>query len=239
MSKPVRALLLAAGFGTRLRPITDSTPKCLVQVGNEPLLARWLRHLEIAGCEQVLINTHYLSTQVERFVEEWKSESLKASIVHEPVLLGTAGTLIRNQEFFHNATGLLIHADNAMEGDLKEFLKAHNRRRSDCLMTMLTFNAKEPRSCGIVVVDEDGMVVEFHEKVENPPGSRANGAVYAFDDSLMAYLNDMNRKPTDFSNEVIPRILGRIKAWHTKEVYIDIGDPESLAEANRLFKEHK
>ena len=64
MKKPFRALLLAAGLGTRLRPITLETPKCLVPIGGEPLLGRWLRQLELAGCEAVLINTHYLADQV-------------------------------------------------------------------------------------------------------------------------------------------------------------------------------
>ena len=60
MTQPVRALLLAAGLGTRLRPITLQTPKCLVPIGGEPLLGRWLRQLDQAGCESVLINTHML-----------------------------------------------------------------------------------------------------------------------------------------------------------------------------------
>ena len=64
MTQPVRALLLAAGLGTRLRPITLKTPKCLVPIGGEPLLARWLRKLESAGCDSVLINTHYLAEKV-------------------------------------------------------------------------------------------------------------------------------------------------------------------------------
>ena len=70
MTKPLRALLLAAGFGTRLRPITQKIPKCLVEVGGEPLLGRWLRQLENVGCEAVLINTHYLADQVESFLRD-------------------------------------------------------------------------------------------------------------------------------------------------------------------------
>ena len=70
MSRPLRALLLAAGLGTRLRPITLQTPKCLVPVAGEPLLGRWLQQLEAAGCEAVLINTHYLADQVEAFLQQ-------------------------------------------------------------------------------------------------------------------------------------------------------------------------
>ena len=115
MTKPFRALLLAAGLGTRLRPITLHTPKCLVPIQGEPLLGLWLRHLDFIGCDSVLINTHHLAEEVEVFLKSWQSSTMSVETVYEPVLLGTAGTLLANQGFFGNATGLLIHADNAME----------------------------------------------------------------------------------------------------------------------------
>ena len=99
MKEHFRALLLAAGLGTRLRPITLDTPKCLVPIGGKPLLGHWLRKLELSGCESVLINTHYLAEQVEIFLKSWKSPTMDVQTVHEPVLLGTAGTLLANQGF--------------------------------------------------------------------------------------------------------------------------------------------
>jgi len=114
MIRPLRALLLAAGLGTRLRPITLHTPKCLVPVAGEPLLGRWLRQLEAAGCEAVLINTHYLADQVEAFLQQRPAGPMGVHTIHEPELLGTAGTLLSNRAFFEDSTGLLIHADNAM-----------------------------------------------------------------------------------------------------------------------------
>ena len=76
MSKPLRALLLAAGLGTRLRPLTLQTPKCLVTIGGEPLLGHWLRQLEEAGCEAVLVNTHYLADQVVAYLANWKGRPM-------------------------------------------------------------------------------------------------------------------------------------------------------------------
>ena len=96
----------------------------------EPLLGRWLKQLELAGCEAVLINTHYLAGQVEAFLQSWKSSTMSVKTVHEPELLGTAGTLISNHDFFRGATGLLIHADNAMASSLTPFLNAHFERTS-------------------------------------------------------------------------------------------------------------
>ena len=79
--------------------------------------------------------------------------------IHEPQLLGTAGTLIANKEFFQGDTGLLIHADNnnAMEGKIEDFLDAHLKRQPWCKLTMLTFRTKTPESCGIVEIDRLGV----------------------------------------------------------------------------------
>ena len=100
MRQPLRALLLAAGLGTRLRPITTYTPKCLVPIGGEPLLGRWLRKLEAVGCDSVLVNTHYLADQVDAFLQNWHSSTMSVQASYEPQLLGTAGTLLANQQFF-------------------------------------------------------------------------------------------------------------------------------------------
>ena len=237
MSRPLRALLLAAGLGTRLRPITLHTPKCLVQIHGEPLLGRWLRQLEAAGCEAVLINTHYLAEQVEAFLQERPPSPMGVHTIYEPRLLGTAGTLIANSAFFENATGLLIHADNAMAGDLKGLLGAHSTRPAKCLLTMLTFCTDQPSSCGIVATNANGVVTAFHEKVSDPPGNCANGALYAFDTPFFDRLAGITPQPNDFSTEVIPTLMGRIQTWHTDQPYLDIGTPQALAAAQRLLGE--
>ena len=165
MSSQIKALLLAAGFGTRLRPITDSTPKCLVEIeGLHP--GRWINELEKINCDSILINTHYLANQVNEYVDHIQPEcSSKLSIIHEEQLLGTCGTLLANQSFFADSTGLLIHADNATSADLQELISAHHDRPNHCLLTMLTFNTTNPQSCGIVEIDKEGVVIRFHENL--------------------------------------------------------------------------
>ena len=235
MTPPFRALLLAAGLGTRLRPITKQLPKCLVEVAGEPLLNRWLCQLEGIGCESVLINTHYLSAQVERFLNERPETDMQINTVYETELLGTAGTLLANQSFFHGSSGLLIHADNVMDGNLQDLLKSHISRPSECLLTILTFHTDQPHSCGIVVTDEYGIMRQFHEKVSDPPGNCANGAIYCFDSDFISYCCAMRPLPTDLSIEVIPSLVGRVNTWHTSKNYFDIGTPSALEKARRLI----
>ena len=102
---------------------------------------------------------------------------------------------------------------------------------------MLTFTTGTPNSCGIVEIDDKQIVQAFHEKVEKPPGDRANGALYAFEQDFLDHLNLMNESPRDFSTEVIPKLLGRIQTWHTHDAYLDIGTPEALTSAQKIIKD--
>ena len=227
----MRALLLAAGLGTRLRPITDTTPKCLVPIHGQALLAIWLQRLAQAGIGPFLVNTHYLSGQVNAFVESspYRQDIL---LVHERNLLGTAGTLLANLDFFAGTDGLLIHADNYCLADFSAFLQAHRSRPPECLMTMMTFRTDAPSSCGIVELDASGVVVDFHEKVAHPPGNLANGAVYIICAELLQRLASDLGGVSDFSTEVLHRFVGKIYSYETNATFLDIGTPANYAKAN-------
>jgi len=231
----MRALLLAAGFGARLRPLTNEIPKCLVPINGEKLLGIWLRMLFESGIESCLINTHYLSKQVDIFLSDSVYCS-RVTTVFEPELLGTAGTLIKNIDFFDGKDALLIHADNYCLVNLEAFIGAHNNRPSDCLMTMMTFRTQAPTECGIVVVDARGVVVKFLEKVKNPPGNLANGAVYILSAEILNRIRIDHSVAKDFSTEILNHFIGKIYTPEVKETFIDIGTPKSYFQANNLKK---
>jgi len=227
----MRAILLSAGFGTRLRPLTNTIPKCLVPINGKPLLQIWLERLRNAGVGPVLVNTHYLSEKVENFIHGSGFED-DVILVNEPELLGTAGTLISNIDFFEGNDGLLIHADNYCLANLQEFIKAHRERPEKCLMTMMVFRTDTPETCGIVELDKDGVVIGFHEKVSSPPGNLANCAVYIFSKELLKKIQKDFFKMSDISTEILPLIIGKIYVHETKERFLDIGSPESYLLAN-------
>jgi mannose-1-phosphate guanylyltransferase len=222
----MRALLLAAGLGTRLRPYTDSTPKCMMPIGGRPLLQIWLERLAVAEVGPILVNTHYIAPQVRDFVASGPFAS-KVELVHEDTLLGTAGTLVANLNFFTGQDGLLIHADNYCEAGFTDFIQAHLKRPAHCLMTMMTFRTDTPSTCGIVELDDSGVVQAFHEKPLHSPGDRANGAIYILSAELLSRFAGEYSCLTDFSTQVIPLLMGRIYAWHCQDVFIDIGSVEA------------
>ena len=230
----MKALLLAAGLGTRLRPLTDRMPKCLVPIHGKPLLAYWLELLLPHGVSEVLINTHYFAPQVEAFREAsaWRE---RMTLVYEPKLLGTGGTVLANRAFFGRASFMVAHADNLVRFDVEGFLEAHARRPTGTVMTMMTFDTDAPQSCGIVEFDSRGVVQRFHEKVPNPPGTRANGAVYVFEPEVVHFLGSFGKTIIDLSTEVIPHFIGRIATFHNSDYHRDIGSPESLRRAEAEF----
>jgi mannose-1-phosphate guanylyltransferase len=218
----MRAILLAAGLGTRLQPLTRTMPKCLAPIKGKPLLEIWLERLLQAGVGPILVNTHHLAKQVENFVEASPYQR-QTSLVHEIELHGTAGTLIKNLEFFQGGDGMLIHADNYCLADFSAFIKAHLKRPPECVMTMMTFRTDTPSTCGIVKLDERGVVIDFYEKVVNPPGNLANGAVYILSAELLEKMGNELHAVKDFSTEVLHQFVGRIYTYETNETFIDIG----------------
>ena len=120
----MKAFLLAAGKGTRLRPFTNKHPKCLVQVNSKPLLEIWFEALVQSGITQVMINKHHHSDQVEDYIKQNKFSGLEIFQFYEHELLGSAGTVAANSDFIgRDEDFLVIYADNLTDLDLKDFMK--------------------------------------------------------------------------------------------------------------------
>lgn len=230
----MRALLLAAGLGTRLRPITNTIPKCLVPIHGKPLLGYWTDLLGAAGIERMVINTHYFPEMVERFVRDsvWRD---RIDLVYEQTLLGTGGTVLRNRKLLEGGPFIVGHADNLTRFSVQDFASRHQARPAGTDITMMTFDTDVPQTCGIVEEDAGGIVVAFHEKVANPPGNHANAAVYILEPSVIDFIASLDKEFVDLSTEVIPAYLGRMVTFHNSDYHRDIGTPESLAMAEREF----
>ena len=228
----IRAMLLAAGMGTRLRPITDDCPKCLVPIGGRPLLEYWLCTLHKNDIHNALVNVHHHRDMVESFLDRTRFR-VWVNGIYEANLLGTAGTLRKNIDYFKNCTVLLVHADNWCQSDFGKFVEFHaTSRPAGTVITMMTFRTPTPSTCGIVELTSTGIVTNFHEKVADPPSNLANGAVYLFESEVLDWII-RNDSISDFSTEVLPQFIGRIATWENKGIHRDIGQIESLLEAQR------
>ncbi len=230
----MKALLLAAGLGTRLRPITNKIPKCLVKIQGTPLLQLWIEKLQDLKVSEIIINTHYLSNKVENFIKSLDHE-VKITLSHEIELLGTAGTLLKHAELLQNEDLLMIHADNFCNDDLNNFINAHKAKPSNCQFSMLTFRTNKPKDSGILEIDKKNILISFEEKPEKPKSNLANGAIYCLSPFfLKKIVNLRDTGITDFSTEILPKYIGKIMTYETNEIFIDIGSPESYKLINEI-----
>jgi mannose-1-phosphate guanylyltransferase len=226
-------LLLAAGLGTRLAPLTDHLPKCLMPIGGRPLLGLWLDLLAEAGIEDIIVNTHHQADKVADYVARTPHARL-VRLVHEPALLGTGGTIARFAPAAPGGPMLIAHADNLSLFDVRAFLQAHAERPRDVVLTMMTFDPDDPRQCGVVELDGERRVIGFHEKVADPPTRLANAAIYLADPEVIALCRECAAHAdgyVDFSTQILPGLVGRIQAVHNDLYHRDIGSPPSLARA--------
>ena len=230
--KPIKALILAAGHGTRLLPLTKSWPKPLMPIHTRPLLEYWICLLGNLSIQNILVNIHDHKEIMEVFLNRPQLIK-KVRSVYESKCLGTGGTLYSNRKFFRNCTTLFIHADNWCQCDFHDFINYHqNLRPKNALMTMMTFRTSTPKDCGVVELDKNGIVQKFYEKVKNPPGNLANGSIYLLEPAVLSMLEDMPNV-YDFDIDVIPKLLGKISTWENTKILRDIGNLESLLIAQK------
>ncbi|PZA09283.1 nucleotidyltransferase family protein [Rhodopseudomonas palustris] len=230
MSGSAKALLVAAGLGTRLAPLTGVLPKCLMPIAGRPLLGLWLQMLSEAGFSEIVVNLHHHADLVSEYIRRspWAERVILAP---ETTLLGTAGTLLRHRERFTDGPTLFAHADNLSLFDPRAFLAAHAGRPADCAMTMMSFVTDHPQSCGILTLDPAGRVLQMDEKPQHPKGNLANAAVYIVEPEVIDFIASLGKPVVDFSTEVLPVFMGRIFSFHNGSYHRDIGNPASLAQA--------
>ncbi len=224
-----RALLLASGLGTRLRPLTETVPKCLIPVAGKPMLDYWCDALEAAGISEALLNTHHLHDQVRNWIIQTNAtRSVQIIEAYEPTLLGSAGTVAANREWADGIDEIVvIYADNLSDIDLAAFVAFH-RAHSDP-MTMALFRTPYPKKCGIATLDADARVTAFIEKPDHPESDLANAGLYVLSSEAWHEIVDMGA--FDFGFDVIPKFVGRMRGYAHPGYHRDIGTHESLAQA--------
>lgn len=227
--------ILAAGYGSRLKPITNNIPKCLVPINGIPLLHHWLKILTNDDVfEKIFINTHYLSNKVEEFIKNYNWNS-KVILRYENNLLGTAGSIKKDIRELDNDDALILHADNLTFFHLHDYINFHRNRKSNIEITMMTFKTNNPENCGTVILS-DSIVIKFNEKDKRSSSNIANGAVYILSKKALSEIKKLKEPIYDFSIDIIPNFMNRIQVYHNDIYFRDIGNIESYKAGNDEFK---
>jgi mannose-1-phosphate guanylyltransferase len=176
-----------------------------------------------------------MSDKVENFLKS-KNYDAQISLTYESKLLGTAGTLLHNYAFAKGEPLMLIHADNLSKFNIQEFQYAHAVRPINCDITIMVFETDDPSSCGIVMINENNVVVDFKEKPAYSDSTLANAAIYIIEPRLIRKYIHTIPMPTDFSTEVLPKELGKIFVYKNNQYHRDIGTLKSFQRANWEYK---
>lgn len=227
----MRAFLLAGGRGERLRPLTLTTPKCLVPIDGVPLLGIWLDLLDRNGITDVLVNVSHHVDQVRTFLRA-RPRGPRVELVVEPAPMGTAGTVVANRSFIQGARDFwILYADNLTDLAMAPMLRAH--REHGGLLTMGLFRAPEPSAAGIVSLAADGRVIGFEEKPAHPQSNLANAGVYVATPELLECVP--HRDQLDFGLDVFPALVGRLYGYVIDDFLMDVGTPITLDRARRAW----
>jgi len=228
----MKALILAAGRGSRLGKITDNLPKPLVIVKGKPVIGYLIDKLINLNVTEIFINMHYKHELLEKFILD-SNYKTKVNLIYEPTLLGTAGTLKSLNNQLSTEDFIVMHADNYFQDDLKTLKQKHLSTNSDFLITLGTFLVTSPEKFGTVDLTYDNTVIKFFEKNQDSPSKIANSAIYFMKPGIKAEIDKLNEYENDISLHLIPKLLGKIKAFELIGYFYDIGTPENLLLANK------
>jgi mannose-1-phosphate guanylyltransferase len=227
----MKAFLLAAGHGTRLRPLTDTTPKCLLPVQSAPMLSIWLDLCHRHGIGEVLINAHAHSGQIRNYLAAHPN-GVKVRVVDEPVLLGSAGTVKANRDWVAGESCFwILYADVLTNAGLARMMQFHLQRRN--LATLGGYEVPDPERCGIMQVDAEGVVRGFVEKPKTPAGRLAFAGLMIADAALLDQIPE--NLPADLGFDVLPRLAGKMSAWPISDYLLDIGTLENYELAQKTW----
>ena len=224
----MKAILLAAGYGKRLRPLTLETPKCLVEIGGISMLEFWITKLSKLGISEFLVNTHHLSDQVAGFCRNHSGRSCSIEVVHEPVLLGTAGTILHNRQFISDDV-VIVHVDTYVKDSLENFITFHESTLEESKYTALGFITDTPQRFGTLELDYAKLIRGFREKDPASTSNLANAAVYIFKPAMIDWMLRVTPDAYNLSENVLTLARGIGHAYITSDWVIDIGDIESLS----------
>lgn len=202
----MKAMILAAGKGIRLRPYTNQIPKCMISIAGKPILEHIIEWLKKHEIKEIIINLHYLPELIKDYFSEGKKWGVKIYYSYEEHLLGTAGG-VKNVESFFDGPFLVWYGDNLSTCNLNKLYQFHKAKGG--LGTIVLHQREEVRHSGVVRLDGDDRIIFFQEKPKSEKvlSNWVNAGIYLFEQKVLNYIYP--DKILDFGQDVFPYLLGR------------------------------
>lgn len=229
-------MVMAAGVGSRLDPLTQEIPKPLVPVLNKPVMDILLQKLKNYGVEKVIANTHYLAEQIQQRYTKNSPVDIHFDYIHEETLSGTAGGVKKCEFFFEDVDDfIVVSADGLHDADFGKIVRSH--KESGCIATMAISAVDHAEVChyGVVVPTKEHVVSEFQEKpsVDEAKSNYINTGIYVFNKRIFDFIPKGEKY--DFAKNVFPRLLEAGEKINTYRIYSywsDIGTIEQYIQSN-------
>ena len=228
-----RVMILAAGMGTRLVPLTDEIPKPMVPVVNLPVMEHLIRLLASGGFREVVVNLHYMAETIESHFGDGSRWGLDIRYSHEDLLLGTAGGVKKCEGFLKGNTFLVVSGDALTDVDLRVMLDFHRQRKA--LATVMVTTVSEVTKYGVALADEGGRICGFQEKPSEAEAlsNLANSGIYVLEPEVFERIPSGG--PYDFGRELFPEMVRAgepIYAWRHDRYWNDVGSIEEYQRGN-------
>lgn len=230
----MKALILVGGFGTRLRPLTLSVPKPIVEFANKAMILHQIEALCKIGVNEVILAVNYRPQLMSSYLQPYEAKlGIKISYSHETEPLGTAGPLALARELLDDGEPFFVlNSDVICEfpfSDLLAFHKAHGAEG-----TIMVTKVEEPSKYGVVVSQEDGKILKFVEKPQVFVGNKINAGIYIFNPSI---LKRIEPKPTSIEKEIFPKMAqeSQLFAMYLEGFWMDVGQPKDFLAGMSLY----
>jgi mannose-1-phosphate guanylyltransferase len=227
----VEAVVLVGGKGTRLRPLTLSAPKPMLPTAGVPFLAHLLSRIRAAGVRRVVLGTSYLAETFSDHFGDGTDLGLELTYVVETEPLGTGGGIGNVREHLTAAHVLVFNGDVLAGTDLRAVVDTHRKTEAD--VTLHLVRVPDPRAFGCVPTDDDGRVLAFLEKTQNPPTDQINAGCYVFRRHVIDTIP--TGRPVSVERETFPGLLdggARVQAHVDAAYWRDMGTPFDLVQGS-------
>jgi mannose-1-phosphate guanylyltransferase/mannose-1-phosphate guanylyltransferase/phosphomannomutase len=229
----MKAMVMAAGLGTRLRPLTYEVPKPMVPVGNRPVLELILRLLASQGFTEVISNLHWFPDTIRDRMGDGSALGVELTYSFEEELLGTAGGVRNVREYFGSEPFVVMAGDALTDVDMRALAAAHEAH--DGLATLAVKRVADTSEYGVIVTGSDGRIQGFQEKPDPAEAlsDLANCMIYAFSPEVFDYFPD--QRVVDFALDVFPALLAHDVPFYVHETdayWNDVGSPPEYLQGN-------
>jgi mannose-1-phosphate guanylyltransferase len=226
-------MLLAAGLGTRLRPLTYELPKPMVPILGRPVMEHIMRLLARHGFDDVVANLHYFPDLIRDHFGDGSRQGIRLVYSYEPELMGTAGGVRNVRDHFENQTFLIISGDALTDIDLTALWRRH--KEAGGIATLALKPVDDPSQLGVVILNEDGRIQGFQEKPARGEelSNLGNCGIYVFEPEIFDHFPE--KEFVDWAQDVFPALLERDVSFYGHEIaeyWNDVGSFEEYRQGN-------